>query len=273
MKPFLFLLALLTVLNCKPKSEPVVENQPEPVKVELNTTKGLIVLELSDKTPLHRDNFIKIVNEGRLDSMLFHRVINDFVVQAGAYDSLKMAKMDSSDLKAVDYLVPAELDTSLFHKRGAISAARTDNVERGSAALSFAIVQRGPRSDSLITSDEKRINDWLQEYYFIHAEENKMWKDSLLSAENENNWRQFNVLKDTIRSLAKSFEFTPYVIPEHHREVYRTLGGNTHLDQNYTVFGEVISGMPVVDSIAAAEVNDRDRPLENIYIISAKVLE
>jgi peptidyl-prolyl cis-trans isomerase B (cyclophilin B) len=273
MKYLLFLIVISTAVGCQTKQAEAMDSQAVPTRVELVTTKGIIQLELSNKTPLHRDNFINIVNEGLLDSMLFHRVLEGFVVQAGEYDSLKISRTDSVELERLKYTVPAEFDSALFHKRGALGAARTDNAERASDALSFYIVQRGMRNDSLIAVDEKRINGWLQKHYFIHADENKIWKDALLSAEENEDEDLMEALQDTIGSLAKSFEFEPYAIPQHHREVYHTLGGTPHLDQSYTVFGEVISGMPVVDSIAFVNVNDEGRPFEHVYILSAKVLE
>jgi peptidyl-prolyl cis-trans isomerase B (cyclophilin B) len=274
MKYTIILLALV-IASCKsPSNESAIQEEiPEPIKVELTTTMGKMVLELSDRTPLHRDNFVKIVSEGRLDSMLFHRVLQDFVVQAGQYDSLTMASMDSLELAAIDYRVPAEIDTFLFHKRGALGAARTGNPERASASLSFYIVQRGSRADSLIDKDEKRINTWLQQHAFVNAPENKNWKDSLVQAEDSENWAQFSALMDTISSLAEAYPHNEYTIPESQREVYRTLGGTPHLDQNYTVFGEVLSGMEVVDSIAAVPVNNAGLPDEPVYILRAKLME
>lgn len=269
---FIFTLISLTAISCL-QQEKQGEAPKTPITVELSTTKGLILLELSDKTPLHRDNFIKIVNEGKLDSMIFHRVLDGFVVQAGEYDSVTVSRLDSLDVEKYDYTIPAELDSSLYHKRGALGAARSDNPARASASLSFYIVQRGARGDSLIDVDEKRINGWLQKHYFINAEEHKVWKDSLLFAEREKKEELYAILQDTIASMAKSFDFEAYTIPEHHRHSYRTLGGTPHLDQNYTVFGEVIRGMAVVDSIAVVKVNKSGRPLEEVYILRAKVLE
>ncbi|WP_445383083.1 peptidylprolyl isomerase [Robiginitalea sp. IMCC43444] len=258
--------------SCRQQTEEASKETADPIQVELQTEKGIIVLELSDKTPLHRDNFIKITREGRLDSMLFHRVLEGFVAQAGEYDSLRMARMDSTQLQALNYRIPAEIDSSLFHKRGAMGAARTANPERASSPLSFYIVQRGPRPDSLIKRDEERINTWLQQHFFLNAPENKQWKDSLTQAEADEDRELFLALTDTINTLAESFEFSPYRIPEAHREVYRTLGGTPHLDQNYTVFGEVISGMEVVDSIARVPVNEAGRPAKNLYILKARVI-
>ncbi len=273
MRYFLFLIVILTALNCHSKRIGVLYSQNESVRVDLVTTYGIILLELSNKTPRHRDNFIKNVNEGMFDSMIFHRVLENFVVQAGEYDSLKLSRMDSLEFRKMEYTIPGEFDNTLFHKRGALGAARTDNIERASGSLSFYIVQRGMRSDSLLAVDEKRINGWLQKHYFIHADENKIWKDSLLNVVEEEKWDLYVNLQDTIGSLAKSFEFEPYIIPEHHRKIYQSLGGSPHLDQNYTIFGEVISGMSVVDSIAVVKVNNNGRPIENVYIISAKVLD
>ena len=271
MKYVSLLLLSILVASCQPSNEQNTEEEKE-VQVALTTSKGSIVLELSNKTPLHRDNFIKIVEEERLDSMLFHRVLAGFVVQAGEYDSLKAAKMDSTELAATDYRVPAEIDTTLFHKRGALGAARTGNPERASASLSFYVVHRGPRPDSLIDKDEKRINGWLQQHYFINATENASLKDSLINAEDAEDWEIVGALNDTIRAMAKSFAIDSFRISEKQREIYRTLGGTPHLDQNYTVFGEVIQGMDVVDSIAVVDTNDAGRPFEPVYILSAKVV-
>jgi len=177
---YLVLLCIsFTFLSCS-QTESHEEAPLAPIQVKLTTTQGDILLALSDKTPQHRDNFLKIVQAGKLDSMTFHRVIQEFVAQAGEYDSLTQARMDSLELAAYDYTIPAEFDSSLFHKRGALGAARSDNPARASTPLSFYIVQRGPRVDSLIDIDEDRINGWLQKHYFLNAEENRAWKDSLI---------------------------------------------------------------------------------------------
>lgn len=272
---YAIILLFVLAASCKSPAEEAeaTEVVREPVRVEIATSMGNMTVELSDRTPLHRDNFVKIVNEGRLDSMLFHRVIQGFVVQAGLYDSLTTANMDSVELEAVNYRVPAEIDSTLFHKRGALGAARTGNPERASASLSFYVVQRQSRADSLIDRDEERINTWLQQHAFINAPENSAWKDSLVVAENAENWPRFSSLMDTIGKLAVDYPYDAYSIPDTHREVYRTQGGTPHLDQNYTVFGEVIEGMAVVDSIAAVPVNNAGLPDEPVYILKARTLK
>ena len=273
MKYLLLLGLTLSLFSCKKEVEEVIVEESSPVHVKLQTAMGDVMLQLSDKTPLHRDNFIKIVNEGRLDSMLFHRVLEEFVVQAGLYDSLTMANMDSLEMEAVNYRVPAEMDTTLFHKRGALGAARTGNPNRESSSLSFYVVQRGPRADSLIDRDQSRINTWLQQHYFIQDPANKIWKDSLELADQDENWELFSVISDTVNKMAESYEFEAYTIPEYQRETYRTIGGTPHLDQNYTVFGEVIDGMAIIDSIAKVAVNEAGMPDQPVYIISAEVVE
>ncbi|PQB04178.1 peptidylprolyl isomerase [Aureitalea marina] len=274
MKTLLFLALAFTLVNCKSEKEeqPAIA-EPSPVQVKLETAMGNVVIELSDKTPLHRDNFIKIVNEGRLDSMLFHRVLEGFVVQAGLYDSLTMAAMDSVELEAVNYRIPAEMDSTLFHKRGALGAARTGNPDRESSSLSFYVVHRGPRVDSLIDVDQDRINTWLQQYYFLQDPSNSSWKDSLNLADQNEDWETFSRLSDTINKLADTFTFEYYDIPEDQREIYRKQGGTPHLDQNYTVFGEVISGMTVIDSIAKVAVNEAGMPDQPVYIHRAEVVK
>ncbi|MEQ9465866.1 MAG: peptidylprolyl isomerase [Ekhidna sp.] len=272
MKTYLPLLLLISVISCTSPKEKQ-EEATQPVQVELVTSKGTIVLELSDRTPKHRDNFIQLVKENAYDSLLFHRVIEGFMVQAGdpeskyAHDSAALGDGDR------DYKIPAEFDTTLFHKRGALGAARDGNSERASSAMQFYIVQRGALTDSLIDRGESRINGWLAENYVLNAPENELLKNEMEKAMENQEWETYSQLNDSLKSLAKSFEFDHYTIPEEHREVYRSLGGTPHLDQNYTVFGEVISGMEVVDSIAAVQVNELDRPVENVRIISARIIE
>lgn len=252
-------------------------NQEEsvPQRVALNTDYGEITLELSDKTPQHRDNFIKLVKEGAFDSLLFHRVIEGFVIQGGDPDSKYASDADTLGGGDRDYKVPAEFDSTLFHKRGALGAARDGNPQRASSAMQFYIVQASaPVSDSLFEVHEKRINGWLREHYSMNATENKDWLDSLNAATGREDWETASKVRDTLNALAENFaDFESYNIPDRHKAVYRSIGGTPHLDQNYTVFGEVIAGMSVVDSIAAQKVNPLNRPVENIRILSAKVLE
>ncbi|MEQ6167439.1 peptidylprolyl isomerase [Ekhidna sp. MALMAid0563] len=222
----------LLITSCS-SSKDTSDEPSKPVQVVLNTTMGPITLELSDKTPLHRDNFVKLVNDDMYDSIIFHRVLEGFVVQAGEFDSLRQANLDSSVIESLDYQVPAEFDTTLFHKRGALGAARDGNPERASSSIQFYIVQSGPQPDSMIVKGEKRINGWLQQHYATQAPENKMWLDSLNFALEKDDYKLFGGVYDTLSKIAKDFEdYEPYSIPEYQKEIYRTTGGTPHLDQN-----------------------------------------
>lgn len=182
-------------------------------KVMIITDSGTIIVRLYDETPKHRDNFLKLVKQKFYDSVLFHRVIKNFMIQGGDPDSKHPkpgAELGNGD---VGYTVPAEFNEKLFHKRGVLAAARDDNPKKASSGCQFYIVQGKVFPDSVLDKQEKRMN---------------------------------------------------IKIPEDHRKVYRTIGGTPWLDGNYTVFGEVIKGMEVVDKIANMKTDKADRPLIDI---------
>lgn len=272
MKYLTTILMIGLLFNCSVKEEEGTEEKAA-TQVILTTTLGDITLELSDRTPQHRDNFISLVKEGAYDSLLFHRVIEGFVIQGGDPDSKYANSGDTLGSGGRAYRVQAEIDTVLFHKRGALGAARGGNPDRASSSMQFYIVQAStPVADSVFAIAEGRINGWLKDHYHINAPENSMWYDSLSKVIDDENWEAYSMLADTLKALAENFDaYEKYSIPATHREVYKNSGGVPHLDQNYTVFGEVISGMAVVDSIAASATNDLDRPLEDMRIISARI--
>ncbi len=190
---------------------------------EVVTNYGTIVIELYDGTPLHRDNFIKLANEHYYDSLLFHRVINGFVAQAG--DPVSKYAVDTASLGDGDlgYTVPAEIfPEKYFHKRGAVGMARDDNPAKASSACQFYIVQGKIANDSAFIKAKARTDG--------------------------------------------------YEIPEEHKAVYRSAGGIPHLDSRYTVFGEVVSGMDVVDKIAGVETGKSDRPKKEVRIKNVRML-
>jgi cyclophilin family peptidyl-prolyl cis-trans isomerase len=198
--------------------------------VEIVTSMGPIVVRLSDSTPLHRDNFLKLVKQGYYDSVLFHRVINQFMIQAGDPDSKHAASGTPLGEGGPSYTVPAEFRTTLFHKKGALAAARQGddvNPQKASSGSQFYIVQGRTFTDGRM--------------------------DTL----------------ETTRLKGRK-------IPADEREVYKTIGGTPHLDQGYTVFGEVVKGLDVVDKIAVVPTSkgeDRDRPLQDVRIIKAKLIK
>lgn len=194
------------------------------------TGYGVIVIRLSDSTPIHRDNFLKLVKQHYYDSVLFHRVIKNFMIQAGDPTS-KKAHPDST-LGEADkpYTIPAEFRASLFHKKGVVAAARLSDAENPSKASSGG------------------------QFYIVQG---KKFTDAGLDS-------------------VETFRLKGRKLPASHREVYKTIGGAPHLDQNYTIFGEVIKGLVVVDSIASVKTSGRagaDRPLKDVYIIKARLVK
>jgi cyclophilin family peptidyl-prolyl cis-trans isomerase len=258
---------------CNTKEEKTNSTIKDRETIEMVTDYGSIVIELYNETPKHRDNFIKIVNEGVLDSLLFHRVINQFMIQSGDTDSKYAKSEDTLGSGDLDYNVDAEFHPDLFHKKGVLAAARDNHPERASSSTQFYIVQGKVYNDSLLDHAQGRINGWLAQHYSNKDPKNKSLIDSLQKTIDNQNWEHYAYFNDSLRSLAKSFtNFEKYSIPEEHTNVYKSIGGTPHLDQNYTVFGEVIKGLEIIDSIAAIKTNQLDRPLIDVRIQSVKVL-
>ena len=200
----------------KPKAKQSVIALPAKApgtRVKITTDMGDIIVRLYDKTPLHRENFIKLVNQHFYDSLLFHRIIAGFMIQGGdpeskgALPDIMLGKGDAG------YTIPAEFDSTLYHKKGALAAARNNNPEKASSGCQFYIVQGKKYAD-----DELNMIEMQRGVYFSPAK----------------------------------------------RMTYKMLGGTPNLDMNYTVFGEVESGIEVVDLIAAAQKNSFDRPVKDI---------
>jgi cyclophilin family peptidyl-prolyl cis-trans isomerase len=209
------------------QKDSIITKKDRKKDVLLETNYGDIVVRLSDSTPLHRDNFLKLVKTGYYDSVLFHRVIKNFMIQSGDPNSKHAKPGEPLGNGGPDYRIPAEFRTTLFHKKGVIAAARDNNPEKESSGSQFYIVQGKVFSDAGLDSIE-------------------------------------------------TYRLNGRKIPGDQREVYKTIGGAPHLDQGYTVFGEVVKGLDVVDKIAAVSTSkgqDGDRPLEDIRIIKAKLIK
>jgi cyclophilin family peptidyl-prolyl cis-trans isomerase len=201
-----------TIKKAVPASEKP-EQKETFTKVKISTEFGDMLVKLYNKTPKHRDNFIKLVNDHFYDSLLFHRVITSFMIQGGDPKSKYAQPGEMLGNGDVGYTIPAEFDTTLIHKRGALCAARTNNPEKASSGCQFYIVQ-GKKS-----SDGELDNLQMQ-----HG--------------------------------------APYTSAQ--RMTYKMNGGTPFLDMNYTVFGEVETGMEVIDEIAAVQKGGGDRPLQDI---------
>lgn len=264
------------IVACNPVVFENVRKKDLKKDVVFETQYGDIVFRLSDETPLHRNNFISLVNQHFYDSLLFHRVINHFIIQTGDPES-KMAKTGAPLGEAdLPYTIPAEFNPNLFHKRGALNAARDDNPERASSSTQFTFVQGRVYTDSTLNIAEKRINGWLAFNKVLHQRENSTLAGLCEGLrKRQTNPDSLALINNKIKTLADEElkKGVLYKIPEEHRQVYKTLGGAAHLDQNYTVFGEVVKGMEVVDNIAAVKTDSLDRPLEDVRIISAKLVK
>lgn len=200
-------------------------------EILFQTTEGDFKMALFNETPLHRDSYLLLTRCGYFDSLLFHRVINNFVVQGGDPDS-KNAKPGEMLGNGEPYRIPAEICyPKLYHRRGMVNAAREGddvNPMRKSCGSQFAIMTCGPLTDSQIERAQNRVWEW------------------------------------TNHSVT---------IPDSIKKVYREVGGSPHLDGQYTVFGEIIEGMDVVDKIQSVKTDKNDRPLEDVRIIKASVIK
>ena len=243
--------------------------------VRLETTMGDITVKLYNETPKHRDNFIKLVKEGAYDGVLFHRVIKEFMIQAGDPNSKNAndtAQLGSGD---VGYTIPAEFVDTRYHKRGALAAARQpDNVnpERASSGCQFYIVTGNVFSEDQLIQMEKNINQGRLDTIFQNLARKHM--KEIYKMRKANDMAGLLALQDTLEAQAKAQQlqegirrFTPEQI-----KIYTTEGGAPHLDGDYTVFGEVVEGMDAVARIEAAKTNKADRPTENIRITKASII-
>ncbi|MCP4460393.1 MAG: peptidylprolyl isomerase [Cytophagales bacterium] len=274
-KIILLVLPILALISCSTKKDSSDSTDlDERTSIEMVTDFGTMTIELYNETPKHRDNIVKLAKEGAFDSLLFHRVIENFMIQGGDPDSRNAQPEDTLGNGGLNYRVDAEFLPTIFHKKGALGAARDGNLERASSSMQFYIVQGKIFNDSLLNYDESRINGRLAEHYFKHDSTNKELVDSLQTAYDNEDWSQYSLISDTIRSLAKTYDaFEKHSISEAQRKVYKSLGGTPHLDQSYTVFGEVVKGLEVIDSIAAVSTGPFDRPVSDVRIQSIRVLE
>ena len=246
-------------------------------QVLMKTNLGNIKLKLYNETPQHRDNFIKLVKEGTYNGLLFHRVIKDFMIQGGDVTS-KDAPM-SKQLGAGDlgYTVPAEfVYPKYFHKKGALSAARTSdevNPERESSASQFYIVTGKVYSDSELAQMEKQKEGRLKQSIFARLQKENAAK--IKAAYQSGDKAELAIIRDTLVGKteleAEKRKEEPKLTPEQ-REAYKTIGGVPFLDNEYTVYGEVVEGLDVVDAIQNVKTNRQDRPLENVVIESVEII-
>ena len=271
---------LLTILVCgfvACKSDKKAKDMSEETKLKIETTAGDIVVKLYNETPQHRDNFIKLAENGTYEGTLFHRVIKDFMIQAGDPDSKNASKGQMLGAGDVGYTVPAEfVYPKYFHKKGALSAARQgDNVnpQKASSGCQFYIVTGKVYSDSALLSMEQQMNQMRFNNLF-NTLASKHAKDIYKMRKAGDQEGLMNLQDTLIAQVEKQlagqpeFRFTPEQV-----KAYTTVGGTPHLDGEYTVFGEVLEGMEVVDKIQRVKTDRNDRPEEDVKIIKVEVLK
>ena len=269
------LIVLLTILvcsltACKP-GQKKEEDMEKETKLKIETSAGDITVKLYNETPKHRDNFIKLVKEGVYDSTLFHRVIKQFMIQAGDPDSKNASDTAMLGSGDVGYTIPAEFNPKFFHKKGVLAAARQGddvNPEKASSGCQFYIVTGRKFTEPQLLGMENKINEQREEALFDSLARQHMKEIYKMRKAGDN--AGLLELQDTLEAQAREladkeekFRFTPEQI-----KAYSTVGGAPHLDGSYTVFGEVTEGMEVVENIEIAKTNRADRPVENRPVFS-----
>ncbi len=244
--------------------------------VDIKTSLGDIRVRLFGDTPAHRDNFLKLVEEKYYDNVLFHRVINEFMVQTGDPDSKNAPKNAHLGVGGPDYTLEAEIVyPKHFHHRGALAAARQGdqvNPERRSSGSQFYIVTGKAYNEQQLKQMERQLQMAQKQSIFNKlAAENR---DTIMTLRKTRDQASLQILQDElVAKTEKLAAENPVSLTEEQKKAYATVGGTPHLDNQYTVFGEVVSGIEVVEKIEKAETNSQDRPLEDIRILSAKVVK
>lgn len=252
-------------------------NMEKETVLKIETSMGDIKVKLYNETPKHRDNFIKLAKDGTYNGTLFHRVIKDFMVQAGDSESKNAPKGKMLGSGDVGYTVPAEfVYPKYFHKKGALSAARQGdevNPKKESSGCQFYIVTGKVFNDStLLNMEQQKNQNKVTEAFNALAQ--KHMKE-IYKMRKANDQDGLYALQDTLFIQAEAeaakqpdFHFTPEQI-----KAYTTVGGTPHLDGEYTVFGEVVEGMDIVDKIQQVKTDRSDRPEEDVKIINVSVIE
>lgn len=239
------------------------------VVFELITPYGVMKGRLYNETPKHKENFIKLANEGYYDSLLFHRVINNFMIQGGDPDSKKARPGAVLGNGGPGYKVPAEFVEGIYHKKGALAAARlpdNQNPQKASSGSQFYIVEGEVLDMEKIELFQQKKKQMLQQQKFGELAKDPnysgMARDCMI-ASRKRDTATFDSLMVILNPLIEP-DSAEYMFSEEAKQLYKTVGGTPHLDGGYTVFGEIFEGMNVVDSISLQQVDRRARPLVDI---------
>lgn len=266
---FFFLCSILSIYSFAQNKETLIL---------VKTDKGNIKMKLYNETPKHRDNFIKLVKEKYYDGMLWHRVIKDFMIQTGDPDSKKAAKGTALGNGGPGYTIPAELNSKIFHKRGALAAARQGdelNPKKESSGSQFYIVQGKVMNEQEIAQLEANMNKGAKTQFYIayikKPENRALYKkiDSLQKAQDVKALDK--IVAELDNTIGKNIK--PVFLSAEQKKIYTTIGGTPHLDGGYTVFGEVTEGLDIVEKISLVAVDANSRPNDDLKIISMEILK
>jgi len=257
---FIFILTLM-ITACNTEKDQLVT---------IHTEYGDMKVVLYDATPVHKENFLKLAREGRYDSTIFHRVIQGFMVQGGDVKQQKGSDPNDEEIKKIaENRLPAEFVDTLFHKKGALAAAREGdqtNPEKKSSASQFYLVQGNVYTEEQLTTDQKKLNNGIRQ--LLQMEGFDSLRQELIGLYQSGDYDAYTQkvmeLKPVVEEeldMELDIEVSPAKL-----EAYTTVGGAPHLDDTYTVFGEVVDGLQVIDSIASQPTGAADRPMDNIYM-------
>lgn len=251
----------------------VIRNPEEKLqKIRIETSQGTMIAVLYNDTPGHRDNFLGNVKNKVYDDLLWHRVIKEFMIQGGDPDSKNATSGQMLGNGGLGFTIPAEFVPGRFHKKGALAAARTGddvNPNKESSSTQFYIVQGKTFDEGLLKKMEERTNHQIRNKIFndlLMLPENKVYLDTIKAAMNR---RDQSVIQSVYQKMSPAIEKTLEVTGKfsysaEQMKAYQTIGGAPHLDGSYTVFGEVIEGLEVIDKIANLPVDGNSRPITDI---------
>ena len=236
------------------------------MNIKISTSLGDITVRLYDETPLHRDNFIKLAKEGYYDGTLFHRVIKDFMIQGGDPESKGAPAGKQLGVGGPDYTIEAEIHPELIHKRGALAAARQGdevNPERRSSGSQFYIVWGQTYNQGQLQQLSKQIvMQQTQQIFNAMALEHR---EEIMQMRRDRNREGLMALQDKLASEAEAkAKATATGLTEGQKQAYSSIGGTPHLDGQYTVFGEVVEGLDIVEKLQNCATSRGDRPVNDI---------
>jgi peptidyl-prolyl cis-trans isomerase B (cyclophilin B) len=262
---FIFALCTFLISSCATEKDYLITFQ---------TRYGNMKAILYDATPQHKENFIKLAQSGAYDSTTFHRVIRDFMIQAGDVNA------KTPDEPPIDYTIPAEFNDTLIHEKGALAAARQAdqvNPKKESSGSQFYVIQgRTYTEEELNAMMYNRKAQQQQDLFrrLLGKEEYANLRKEIIQLQQQGNYAAIQEKIEGSGALIEK-EFGPqpdYTLTEQQRQAYTTIGGAPHLDRDYTVFGQVVEGLPVIDSIANVVTAAADRPVDDVYM-TVKVKE